>query len=185
VIPSFSTRPDGVVDLDLGPEWKSMSEALLDAVASRAPRGSDGRNPSTYWIDRCLSALLASGADSSEVRLLNGNITELWRVGDLVVARSVVNHFDDQAMPRLDFVAVLEAWIDAELDRWGQERGGSWAITRGDVLLGRVGIGGVSLEEGRAGITYWVLPEARGRGSLPGRSLLLLIGASTLSGFTG
>lgn len=87
-----------------------MTEALLDAVTSRAPRGSDGRNPSTYWIDGCLAALLASGDDSSEVLLVNGNITELWRVGDLVVARSVVNHFDDEAMPRRDFVAVLEAW---------------------------------------------------------------------------
>lgn len=59
--------------------------------------------------------------------------------------------------------AEAEAWIDAELIRWDQERGGSWAITQQDVLLGRVGIGGVSLEEGRAGVTYWVLPEARGR----------------------
>ncbi len=87
-----------------------MTEALLDAVTSRAPRGSDGRNPSTYWVDRCLSTLAASGDDADEVMLVNGNITELWRVGDQVVARSVVNHFDDQAMPRRDFEAVLEAW---------------------------------------------------------------------------
>ena len=60
--------------------------------------------------------------------------------------------------------ADAESWIDHELDRWGQERGSSWAITRGDLLLGRIGIGGVSLEEARAGVTYWVLPEARGRG---------------------
>jgi hypothetical protein len=119
VIPTFSTRPDGVVDVDLGPEWKFMSEALLDAVTSRAPKGSDGRNPSTFWIDRCLSALLASGAGSDEVLLVSGNITELCRVGDVVVARSVVNHFDDQAMPRQEFVAVLEAWrrhVQAALD---------------------------------------------------------------------
>ncbi len=60
-----------------------------------------------------------------------------------------------------------ESWIDHELDRWGQERGGSWAITRDDLLVGRIGIGGVSLEEARAGVTYWVLPEARGRGVAP------------------
>ena len=57
-----------------------------------------------------------------------------------------------------------EAWIDHELHRWQQDAGGSWAITWEASLLGRVGIGGVSLEEGRAGVTYWVLPEARGRG---------------------
>ncbi len=56
------------------------------------------------------------------------------------------------------------SWIDHESNRWGQERGGSWAITREGLLLGRVGIGGVSLDEARAGVTYWVLPEARERG---------------------
>ena len=58
----------------------------------------------------------------------------------------------------------LRSWIDHELDRWGQELGSSWAITRDGSLLGRLGIGGVSLEEARAGVTYWVLPEARRRG---------------------
>lgn len=60
-----------------------------------------------------------------------------------------------------------EAWIDHELHRWRQDGGGSWAVTRVGSLLGRVGIGGVSLEEGRAGATYWVLPAARGRGVAP------------------
>jgi ribosomal-protein-alanine N-acetyltransferase len=61
-------------------------------------------------------------------------------------------------------LAEAESWVQHELDRWGQDRGGSWAITREDVLVGRIGIGGVPLEEARAGVTYWVLPEARGRG---------------------
>lgn len=61
-------------------------------------------------------------------------------------------------------LAEAESWVDHELSRWGQERGSSWAVTRGDSLLGRVGIGGISLEEARAGVTYWVLPEARGHG---------------------
>jgi RimJ/RimL family protein N-acetyltransferase len=56
-----------------------------------------------------------------------------------------------------------ESWVRHEAVRWEQERGGSWAVTRGTALLGRVGIGGVSLAEARAGVTYWVLPEARGR----------------------
>lgn len=59
------------------------------------------------------------------------------------------------------------SWIEYELERWEQERGGSWAIMRDRYLLGRVGIGGVSLAEARAGVTYWVLPEARGRGVAP------------------
>jgi [ribosomal protein S5]-alanine N-acetyltransferase len=57
-----------------------------------------------------------------------------------------------------------QAWVDFERSRWECEQGGSWAITRDTTVLGRVGIGGVSLDEARAGVTYWVLPEARGRG---------------------
>jgi len=63
--------------------------------------------------------------------------------------------------------AQAEMWVDYELDRWEQERGGSWAVTRDDTLIGRVGIGGLSLGEARAGVTYWMLPEARGRGLAP------------------
>jgi ribosomal-protein-alanine N-acetyltransferase len=82
-------------------------------------------------------------------------------------------------------LAQAGSWIDHELDRWGQERGGSWAISRDGSLLGRVGIGGVSLDEARAGVTYWVLPEARGRGVAHLRSLLLLAGRSATSASTG
>lgn len=61
-------------------------------------------------------------------------------------------------------LADAESWIDYELGRWAQELGSSWAITREDSLVGRIGLGGVSLQEASAGVTYWVLPEARGRG---------------------
>ena len=61
-------------------------------------------------------------------------------------------------------LAEAESWIDYESARWGQEHGGSWAVDRLGSLVARVGIGGVSLEEARAGVTYWVLPEARGQG---------------------
>ena len=64
-------------------------------------------------------------------------------------------------------LAEAESWIAYESARWGEDRGGSWAVTGEGSLLGRVGIGGVSLEEARAGVTYWVLPEARGHGIAP------------------
>lgn len=57
-----------------------------------------------------------------------------------------------------------ESWVTHELERWQQDLGSSWAITRSGSLCGRVGVGGVRLEEGRAGVTYWVLPDARGKG---------------------
>lgn len=106
---SFSTRPDGVIDVDLGPGWAGLTETLLDAVSSRAPRGSDGQNPSTYWIDRCLTALDAAPG-GAEALLLEGNATELWLIADLVVARSAYDTFDDEAVARSDFVAILGSW---------------------------------------------------------------------------
>lgn len=60
--------------------------------------------------------------------------------------------------------AEAERWVEHESERWRTDRGGSWAVTLDGLVVGRVGIGGVSLEEARAGVTYWVLPEARGAG---------------------
>lgn len=57
-----------------------------------------------------------------------------------------------------------EEWVAYEGSRWATDLGGSWAITRSDVVLGRVGLNDMSLAEACAGVTYWVLPEARGRG---------------------
>ncbi len=64
-------------------------------------------------------------------------------------------------------LAEAESWVSFETERWQQEKGGSWAITRDGSIMGRVGIGGVHLAEGQAGVTYWVLPLARGQGIAP------------------
>lgn len=64
-------------------------------------------------------------------------------------------------------LAAAESWVSHELERWQQDLGSSWAITQNGLLCGRVGIGGVRLDEGRAGVTYWVLPAARGQEVAP------------------
>lgn len=61
-------------------------------------------------------------------------------------------------------LAEAESWVEYELERWEQERGSGWAITRAGSLLGRIAISGVALDEARAGVSYWVLPEFRGQG---------------------
>jgi len=61
-------------------------------------------------------------------------------------------------------VGEAESWVAYELDRWEQERRGGWAITRAELLLGRIAIGSLALDEARAAVSYWVLPESRGRG---------------------
>ena len=88
-----------------------------------------------------------------------------WQQSDVpTLVRAYADPGIHQWHARSMTLAEAELWIDHELDRWGQELGSSWAITREGSVLGRVGIGGVSLEEARAGVTYWVLPEVRGRG---------------------
>jgi hypothetical protein len=103
----FSRRTDGVIDVDLGPEWVGLTEALMDAVTTRAPRGSDGINPSTYWIDRTMARLM-DAQDGSIVA--SGNATDLISAGNEVVAHSQYDTFADQSVPRADLVYVLNRW---------------------------------------------------------------------------
>ena len=111
VEPTFSTRPDGVIDIDLGPEWRPFTETLMDAVTTRAPRGSVEGNPSTYWLDRAAAAIDADERDTGKP-FLEGNATELLRSGDEVVARSQYELFDDQSMSVEQFRGIVRAWRD-------------------------------------------------------------------------
>lgn len=59
---------------------------------------------------------------------------------------------------------VLE-WFEAYRRDWAAERGGHWAVDRGDgEVLGRIAMRGWDFDDGNAGVAYWVLPEARGAG---------------------
>lgn len=64
-------------------------------------------------------------------------------------------------------LAEATSWIAYEAERWHEERGASWAVTSDGVLLGRVALTSLCLAEARAEVSYWVLPEARGRGVAP------------------
>lgn len=103
----FRKREDGVIDANLGAEWGGFTEALQDAVTTRAPRGSDGVNPSTYWIDRTVAAL--SSARDGEV-VASGNSTELVVEADHVVARSQYETFVEQRLSRTAALDVLGQW---------------------------------------------------------------------------
>jgi len=108
-----------------------------------------------------------------------------WKHSD---APSLVRAYADPDIHRWHArsMSLLEAesWVAFEWDRWGQERGGGWAITRSEALLGRIALGGLALEEARAEVSYWVLPAFRGRGGLhllraPSRTGPLTTSAST------
>lgn len=55
-------------------------------------------------------------------------------------------------------------WVASRAQRWGQERGADWAVTRDGRVAGRIGLRTVALAEGWAEVSYWVLPAARGAG---------------------
>jgi hypothetical protein len=103
----FTRCDDGVIDLDLGPEWGAFTETLLDAVTTRAPRGSDGVNTSTYWIDQTLSALNRAQAGTV---IASGNATDLLVGANQVIAHAQYDTFDDQPVAKQDFVEILTRW---------------------------------------------------------------------------
>jgi ribosomal-protein-alanine N-acetyltransferase len=55
------------------------------------------------------------------------------------------------------------AWIADWPRRWQQETGAGWAVVD-DGVLGQISLRSIDLAAGLAEISYWVLPEARGRG---------------------
>lgn len=54
-------------------------------------------------------------------------------------------------------------WIEAWPKRWQQESGCGWAVTGVDGVLGQVSLRTINLDDGAAEVSYWVLPQARGR----------------------
>lgn len=59
----------------------------------------------------------------------------------------------------------VREWFDTYRQDWEREKGGHWAIARdGGEVLGRIALGSVNLDDGIAGVGYWVLPAARGAG---------------------
>ncbi|MDR7167045.1 RimJ/RimL family protein N-acetyltransferase [Nocardia kruczakiae] len=70
----------------------------------------------------------------------------------------------------------VRQWFDAYRQDWQQEKGCHWAIARGDDdVLGRIALRGLDFDAGIAGVSYWVLPAARGAGAAS-RALLALTG---------
>lgn len=56
------------------------------------------------------------------------------------------------------------AWIGAWPNRWREESGCGWAAADDEGVLGQIAFRRIDLHEGVAELSYWVLPEVRGRG---------------------
>ncbi len=60
-----------------------------------------------------------------------------------------------------------QVWVAAWTQRWAGETGAGWAVCDEHGLLARMSLRSLNLAEGQGEVTYWVLPEARGRGVAP------------------
>ena len=112
----FNVRDDGIIEVDLGPEWAGFTEALNDSVTTRAARGQTP-GLSTYWIDRTLDALQA--ASGPRTVIASGNASELVLDEGKVVARSQYEVWDDERMDSDEFEAGLRAWRKTTVQRLG------------------------------------------------------------------
>jgi RimJ/RimL family protein N-acetyltransferase len=90
-----------------------------------------------------------------------------WQASDVT---AVVAAYADPQIQRWHLQTKDEAaasrWIEQWKVLWQNETDASWAITdeASGAVLGRMGLRGIHLDEGRAEAAYWVLPAARGRG---------------------
>ncbi len=93
-----------------------------------------------------------------------GLLLRPWRPSDRA---AVVAAYADPAIQRWHCRSMTDDeaadWIAAWPDRWRRETGAGWAVLDTGDVVGQISLRRVVLVEGRAEVSYWVLPGARGR----------------------
>lgn len=91
-----------------------------------------------------------------------------WTLSD---APAVMQAFDDPDIQRwhvrtADTLVEAQEWISTWRGGWASESELNWAVADSgdDTVLGRVSLKGVDHRDGSAGLAYWMMPAARGRG---------------------
>ncbi len=91
-----------------------------------------------------------------------------WSSRDALVAKRAFDDLDIRMWHtrRLDTEAEALAWVASWSQRWEAETDVSWALVRvgSDEVVGQVGLRTVFLEAAQAQMSYWLLPDVRGRG---------------------
>jgi [ribosomal protein S5]-alanine N-acetyltransferase len=111
---------------------------------------------------------LFAGSDHPEIAVGPDGVLRPWKLDD---AAAVMEAFADPEIQhwhvrRVDSVGEAAEWIVARQRGWSDETELSWAVAEKQTgaLLGRMTLGGVKLHDGSAGLAYWMVPAARGRG---------------------
>lgn len=105
--------------------------------------------------------------DIAQPRLVaDGLMLRPWRRSDAAAVQTAFACAEIQRwhVRRLDTLDEADEWVTQWADRWDGETAASWAVVDGDDQpLGQVGLRNISLAEGSASLSYWVIPAARGR----------------------
>lgn len=101
---------------------------------------------------------------SQPVLELDELVLRPWRPSD---ARAVELAYAEPDIQRWHGRSVTEdeapVWIRSWSERWIEETGAGWAVAGESGVLGQLSFRKLSLFDGLAEVSYWVLPEARGR----------------------
>ena len=82
---------------------------------------------------------------------------------------AVVGAFMDPEMANQTDVAIRNLsdatlWIEHRLVDWTSGTGYSWAVIDGGAVVGSVSVTSIDLRHGSGWVSYWTIPEFRGRG---------------------
>lgn len=118
--PTFIETEGRGIDMSLGPGWPGFNETLADSVSTMPYRGEETTALSAYWIDLLIERLENwHEAPGVEQALIHGNATELVKVDDKVIARSLYDLFDDERMHGPELLRLLHRWRELVLLRGG------------------------------------------------------------------
>lgn len=109
-----------------------------------------------------------SGSDQPEIAVGPDVVLRPWRLDD---AGALMDAFVDPDIQRwhvrnAESVDEAAEWITAWRRGWSAEVELNWAVANKQTgaLLGRMSLKGVKLHDGSAGLAYWMVQDARGRG---------------------
>ncbi|MET8076023.1 GNAT family N-acetyltransferase [Streptomyces sp. NPDC005303] len=121
-----------------------------------------------YLTDPVLAPGTLSSRTQPTLRTDDGLLLRPWRLED---APAVHAAFQDPAMHQwharaADSVDEVGGWIEEWRQAWAREETAQWAVVDSDtdLLLGRVALREIHLDDGQAEMAYWTTAGARGRG---------------------
>lgn len=119
----------------------------------------------TSLVPPALPAGAWASAPQPELDLGEGRRLRLWREADVPAVMRAYALADIQRW-HLKTMTEEEArsWVGSWSRRWHEETGAGWAVTQGRTVFGQFSLRTLDLAGGTASVSYWVLPEARGRG---------------------